>query len=230
MKRIQRLSRFSLWSLLIAALIAGCSDGRPKRAAVSGRVTIDGVPLTHGVVRLIPEHARPATGELDSEGRYTLTCFEKGDGAVLGPCKVSITAIESVSNNVQKWHAPKKYASAEFSGLTADITGPTDSLDFELTWSGGKPFLEQISAGGGSERRFGDRPIRRGRALTTDHEKPSRTYGSRRALSEIGSAAEGCLLAAEGPTGNLSAGFPRGSGGDESGVFSQRFLVLSPHP
>ena len=127
----------------------GCGDGRPKRAAVSGHVTIDGQPLTHGVVRLVPENARPATGKLDSEGRYTLSCFEEGDGAVLGPCKVSISAMESVSNNVQKWHAPKMYADADRSGLTADITGPTDSLDFELTWGGGKPFLEQISRGGG---------------------------------------------------------------------------------
>ena len=149
MKKPRRLLFVSLCVLFLAGLVTGCGDGRPKRAAVSGHVTIDGRPLTHGVVRLIPENARPATGELDSDGRYALSCFEKGDGAVLGPCKVSISGMESVSDNVRKWHAPKSYADAERSGLTADITEATDSLDFQLTWGGGRPFLEQVSASGG---------------------------------------------------------------------------------
>ena len=101
------------------------------------------------MVRLTTKGSRPSTGKLDSDGRYVLTCFEEGDGAVLGPCMVSIAAIEAIGSNAQRWHAPKKYASPEHSGLTADITEATNSLDFELTWGGGRPFVEQISPGGG---------------------------------------------------------------------------------
>lgn len=136
-------------SFVLTSLMVGCGDGRPRRVPVSGRVTIDGQPLTKGVVRLIPENARPATGEVDSEGRYTLTTFEPGDGVIPGPCKVAVIASEMISNNAQRWHAPKLYADAERSGLTADIAEATDALDFELTWAGGRPFVEQISAGGG---------------------------------------------------------------------------------
>jgi hypothetical protein len=144
-----RIVWFFLGSLVVTAVLSGCGDGRPRRVPVSGRVTIDGRPLTKGAVRLIPENARPATGELDSEGRYTLTTFEPGDGVVMGPCKVAVIASEMVSSNAQRWHAPKRYADAEHSGLTADVAEATDSLDFELTWGGGRPFVEQISAGGG---------------------------------------------------------------------------------
>jgi hypothetical protein len=43
-----------------------------------------------------------------------------------------------------KWHAPKKYFRYKSSGLTEEITGPTDSLVINLTWDGGKPFVERI--------------------------------------------------------------------------------------
>ncbi|NLE38063.1 MAG: sulfatase, partial [Pirellulaceae bacterium] len=40
---------------------------------VSGQVSIDGKPLPHGCVRFLPEHGRPASAEIQSDGRYTLT-------------------------------------------------------------------------------------------------------------------------------------------------------------
>jgi len=123
---------------------AGCSDGRPDRVPVSGQVLIDGKPLGYGVIRLIPSDARPATGQLDAEGRFTLKTFEDGDGAVLGTHPVMILAAESISSTKQRWHAPKKYANAKTSDLTATIDGPTDSLLIELSWEGGKPFVETI--------------------------------------------------------------------------------------
>jgi len=129
-------------AMLVAA--AGCSDGRPDRVPVSGRVLIDGKPLGYGFIRLVPADARPATGQLDADGRFTLKTFEPGDGAVLGTHPVVVLAAEQISARKQRWHAPKKYIDAKTSGLTAKIDGPTDSLLVELSWEGGKPFVETI--------------------------------------------------------------------------------------
>ncbi len=137
--------------LLAAALVAlpGCGDGRPKRVQVSGQVLIDGKPLTLGFIRLAPENARPASARIGPDGRFTLATFESDDGAVLGTHPVVVRATELLSPTKVKWFAPKKYADERTSGLTATIDGPTDSLVIELTWDGGKPFVEIIDAEGG---------------------------------------------------------------------------------
>jgi len=127
---------------LLLATVAGCDDGRPERVAVSGQVLIDGKPLTRGFVRFVPTGARPASGEIAPDGRFTLMTFEPGDGAVTGTHAVSVIAVEQLNDTTRRWHAPKKYADPKTSRLTTTIDGPTDSLLIELTWDGGKPFVE----------------------------------------------------------------------------------------
>ena len=126
--------------LLVA--FAGCGDGRPSRVPVSGRVLIDGKPLTRGSVQFMPANARASYGELDSEGRFRLTCFDTNDGAVPGQCTVVVYAAEPLSETATHWHAPKKYADYRTSGLTQEITGPMEDLTINITWDGGRPFVE----------------------------------------------------------------------------------------
>jgi hypothetical protein len=133
----------AVWAIMLCACATGCGDGRPERAAVSGKVSIDGMPLTKGAISFIPVKGRQASGAIDSEGRYVLSCFEKGDGAILGEYQVTVNGVEYVTETLMKWHAPKKYGSIATSGLAATIDGPRDDLDFELTWDGGKPFEEK---------------------------------------------------------------------------------------
>ena len=93
------------WCALIG--ISGCGDGRPVRVPVAGQVLIDGHPLTHGYVRFAPANSRASTGQLDARGHFTLTCFEPGDGAVIGTHKVSVMAQEPIGQETIKWHARK---------------------------------------------------------------------------------------------------------------------------
>jgi len=135
--------------LVVAAL--GCGDGRPERVAVTGQVLIDGKPLATGFVRVVPEGARPAYGEIGPDGRFTLTIFGERDGVVLGTHPVAVNAGQQLSETQTRWHAPKKYADPRTSGLTVTITGPTDALEpIKLSWEGGKPFVERT--GGGNRR------------------------------------------------------------------------------
>jgi hypothetical protein len=126
--------------LLLAG--SGCSDGRPQRVPISGVVLIDGKPLKHGVVQFAPVGARPSTGFLNAEGRFSLSSYQPGDGATLGKHKVRVDAAESIGEDTRKWHAPKRYASVNTSGLEVQIDGPRDDVKIELTWDGKAPFVE----------------------------------------------------------------------------------------
>lgn len=131
--------------VLLAALLAssaGCSDGLPERVPVSGTVTIDGAPLTRGSIMFISQGGRPAGGGIDSQGHFELSCYEQGDGATLGLHHVKVTAVEPINERANRWLAPKKYADERSSGIEVEITEPIDDLKIELTWDGGRPFVE----------------------------------------------------------------------------------------
>jgi hypothetical protein len=136
----------AIWSALAACmLLVGCGDDRPLRVPVSGKVLIDGKPLTHGFVRFIPSGARPSGGKLDEQGHFKLSCFEGEDGAVPGKHRVEIAANEALSSTKVRWHAPKKYNDLGTSGITQEISGPTDSVVINLSWHGGAPFVETVA-------------------------------------------------------------------------------------
>ena len=91
-----------------------------------------------------PKDARASFGNLGPDGRFTLTCYEENDGCVLGTHNVIVVAGEPKGANAMYWLAPKKYADPATSELTVDIKEPTDNLVIELTWDGGKPFIERF--------------------------------------------------------------------------------------
>lgn len=125
--------------------IVGCGDGRPECFPFKGKVLIDDKPLPCGTIRVIPQNARPAIGIIQPDGSFTLKTFEGGDGVVAGTHPVAILAVEQLGSNKQKWHAPKKYAMPETSGLTITVNASNDSvLPIQLTWDGGKPFIEVL--------------------------------------------------------------------------------------
>ena len=139
----ERISKRLALGLLALALCCGCGEGRPMRVPASGQVLIDGQPLRLGTVMFVPEGARPSSGRLDEQGRFTLGCFEAADGAVVGKHRVSVSGLEPMGPGAQRWLAPKRYVDWNTSGLTAEITGPTKDLTIELSWNGEQPFVEK---------------------------------------------------------------------------------------
>ncbi len=135
------------WFLLLAALqFAGCGEGRPGRMPVTGQILIDDQPLTYGFVQVIPEGARPAMGKIGPDGKFTLSTFDDNDGVVYGNHPVAVIANEPIDATSQRWHAPKKYADASTSGLTAQIVEGHPEFTLKLYWEGGKPFVEKFPA------------------------------------------------------------------------------------
>ncbi|CAN5251857.1 hypothetical protein BH11PLA2_BH11PLA2_30310 [soil metagenome] len=137
-----RLSLLAV-SCLIVASGAGCDSGT-KLVTVSGIVLIDGQPLTHGVVQVAPNGHRAAFAPIGKDGRFTLSTGPNstGDGVIPGTHRVAVIAHETLGPGSQKWHAPKKYLSVETSGLTITVDKSTNDLVINLTWDGGKPFIE----------------------------------------------------------------------------------------
>ena len=135
------------WILLAVLLVScGCKDNRPVRVPVSGQILIDGEPVEHGFVQVIPENDRAATGKLGAQGRFQLTTFEPNDGCVKGKHRVAVIAVQSDSPTSQTWLAPQEYADVETSGLEVEIKGPTKDLTIELNWDGKSPVTQTFDA------------------------------------------------------------------------------------
>jgi len=133
-----------MFCLLVVTMAAtGCGDGRPRRVLVSGQVLIDGQPLGHGFVRLLPEGGRVSVGKLNDEGRFAMSTYGRYDGVITGEHRMEIDGSEEVGAKQRKWHAPKKYAAYQTSGLVQNITEATDTLVIDLTWDGKEPFVER---------------------------------------------------------------------------------------
>ncbi|MGL4461017.1 MAG: hypothetical protein ACRC1K_02610 [Planctomycetia bacterium] len=124
-----------------ALLGAGCGRGA-HLVPVSGRVTIDGAPLSFGAVQFVPAEGRPAYGVLAPDGSFTLTTYEKDDGCRLGSHQIEVVASRSVGPSATLWGAPKDYAKVNTSGLTQELTGAAKNIEIKLAWNGGKMFVE----------------------------------------------------------------------------------------
>ena len=143
--QLLRCRSYSCMALLLSACLIGCGDGRPERVAVTGQVMIDGEPLRHSFVQVIPDNARPAVSPIDSEGRFTLSTFGNQDGCIPGTHKVAVNGIETISPTRQKWHAPKRYMDTETSVLTLTIDENTKEVKIELSWDGEEPVEETFA-------------------------------------------------------------------------------------
>lgn len=102
MFRVKSIRGAALLWLALAAL-TGCSDGRLPTYPVAGRVVFpDGSPVHVGTVELKSrEHSVQARGDIDSDGRFILSTYELGDGAVAGShdcVVVQMVMVEGIAN------------------------------------------------------------------------------------------------------------------------------------
>jgi hypothetical protein len=142
--------RLAVFSLVVGLCLVGgvgCTKG-PDLVPVSGQVLIDDKPLTTGYIQVIPDSERAATGQIDSEGRFTLSTYNDGDGCVRGTHPVVVMASRQLDPSRTEHLIPPKYSKPTESGLTVTIEGPTKDLKVRLSWDGGKPYVEQILSQG----------------------------------------------------------------------------------
>lgn len=135
----QRVLRVGL--VLAALAIGGCSRGLDL-APATGRVSLDGKPVTDASVMYLPANGGPvATGSTDSQGAFELHTTNEA-GALVGRHRVTISKSE-LQNVIDGapgpggaklvWHIPERFSRAEASGLEAEIKrGESNTRHFEL--------------------------------------------------------------------------------------------------
>jgi hypothetical protein len=130
----------SAWKMIAVCvvgllLLAGCGS---SAATVSGKVTLDGKPLTKGSIAFYGGGAAAlATGSIDSSGNYTLlTGTERG--LTPGSYQVTIVANDIIEPTneltplMPKLITPAKYSNATTSGLTAEVKAGSNTYNFDL--------------------------------------------------------------------------------------------------
>jgi len=129
--------------LCVILPLAGCGDGRPTRVPVSGVVLIDGKPLNRGTIKFVPANGRPSIGKIGEDGKFSLTCYDGSDGAILGMHRVQVSANRIISDNKIEWYAPRKYADFRTSEIEVEVTKPVDDVKVDLKSNGQKlPYTE----------------------------------------------------------------------------------------
>jgi hypothetical protein len=126
--------------ILVGALAApGCSG--PNAASVSGSVTLDGQPLTTGMVGFHPDggNGAPANGQIDSSGNYSLST---GSDVGLTPGKyiAIVVATKDPPQPYDKTGAeippipitPAKYGSTTTSDLRIEVKAGKNTVPLAL--------------------------------------------------------------------------------------------------
>ena len=134
-----------LGAVLVLVCVVGCGEpGTAPTVKVTGTVTYNGDPVEGASVAFIPESGRPASGTTDASGKFTLTTFKSGDGAVPGKHAVAITEPSEDTNTEGEvdyslpdepaGRFPAKYTDPTTSGFTATVEegGQTD-FTFNMT-------------------------------------------------------------------------------------------------
>lgn len=141
--RIPTLGR-QLGLPLLFLVLTGCSSGTGK---VTGKVTLNGVPLTSGIVRF-EGASRIETAPIRSDGTYEMfqapvgevkICLENAqtppsaeDEGTADPMAVAQKRRKTYTKVATTGLIPPKYARAETSGLTFTVTRGAQEHDIPL--------------------------------------------------------------------------------------------------
>jgi len=150
-------SRFGFSVLLLTTVFfaGGCLGGSSEELVglvpVSGKVTLDGAPLTGASVTFMPEGTgmgRPCYGATGEDGSYTIKDPGGREGCPVEKFKVVISKYakedgspvgkdpESAAEGME--HLPEKYSNAEQTQLSAEVPEGGKTFDFDLKTKGKK--------------------------------------------------------------------------------------------
>jgi hypothetical protein len=116
--------------VLLALGCVGCGPSGPELAPVSGRITLDGQPLSTADIIFQPDESKsPSYGRTDSDGRYELGYKRGVAGALLGQHTVRISVSHELVRNPPK--IPARYD--RDSTLREEVKPGQNEINFDLT-------------------------------------------------------------------------------------------------
>ncbi len=136
---LQLVSRYSLGAVLLLAA-SGC-EPTEETATLTGKVTLDGKPLTQGSVLFAPsggEKRNAAAGDIKSDGSYTVQIGQT-EKLIVGEYVVEVVSREPSSPHPDggppipgAFITPLKYGKAETSGLRYNVRRGENIIDIVL--------------------------------------------------------------------------------------------------
>lgn len=118
----------------------GSSQTGPELGTVSGRITLDGLPVADAMVEFTPiQEGRPSSGRSDSSGYYSLQFTTSTKGAIIGEHTVKLSTFqqgfdyggaegfENVTSRAEE--IPAKYAREP---LRATVKQGSNTIDLTL--------------------------------------------------------------------------------------------------
>jgi hypothetical protein len=127
-------------SLLPLITAGGCGADGVGGVPVSGKITIDGEPIPHGTITFVAaDGGTPTGGGVIKDGAYTAKVPPgKKIVLVLGNKLVGKEPLyegvpDSPMRDKYETLTPPAYNAKQLTPLKADITGPREDLNFELT-------------------------------------------------------------------------------------------------
>ena len=164
---MRRCCQAAVAAVLLMVALPGCggddsgAENRPQTVPAGGTVTYKGQPVEGATVTFVPNvpfvpgetsDVKSATAQTDAEGKFQLTTFEAGDGAVPGEYKVTVVKREQVATGTgvdqddpgydpnapeppaPKHLLPEKYSAPASTPLTQTVAeGAENQFPLELT-------------------------------------------------------------------------------------------------
>lgn len=155
-----------LYSILISAALlmvigAGCAPAAPPKpmtVPASGKVMYKGQPVSGASVAFLGDgKIVPALAKTNSEGRFTLTTTDPGDGAVPGLHQVTVTKIVNTAQPAAATGVASMEDAAKQAAAPPKDSGPesllpdkyskaaTSGLSFEVKATGTNDFTIELS-------------------------------------------------------------------------------------
>lgn len=143
----------SLAVLALATLVVGC-EAKSNNVKVRGSVSLDGKPLSSGVVQFHPQVGQVATGEIGDGGEFVLSTRAPGDGVPAGTYRVTVAAYDPTASVQAPEHliVPLRYTRSGASGLQVTIF-PDTKAPVKIELVSGDPESDRASAGSRSAAR-----------------------------------------------------------------------------
>ena len=121
--------------VLVASGGSGCRPGDQSVSPVTGRVTLDGIPLSGAQVMFLPTIGRPSKGETNADGVYELVYTYKQNGAKHGMHTVRVTTAHTRQDGtIGPERVPKMYN--EQSQLQQEVRRGRNTIDLPLVSDG----------------------------------------------------------------------------------------------
>ena len=119
---------------IVVLAFTGCGGG-PNTTTVSGKVTVNGAPVSRGVINFQASGSRPLGSGISADGTYSVE-LPPGDYQVRIDAPPEVPAGYKEGDPLPRLGprlVPEKYAGFSSSGLTATVGNEgSQSIDFEL--------------------------------------------------------------------------------------------------